>query len=169
MVLESTSRPVRLMAAVMLALLWSVSMAHGEGHGGGAAKPTVAPVEETAFGRAGDPARVNRTIDIEMSDAMRFSPAELTIKLGQTVRFNIRNKGKLLHEMVIGTKKELAEHAEMMRKHPNMQHDEPHMAHVAPSKQETLVWQFTKPGQFHFACLIPGHYEAGMTGTILVR
>jgi uncharacterized cupredoxin-like copper-binding protein len=70
---------------------------------------------------------------------------------------------------VIGTPKELQEHAEMMRKHPNMEHDEPYMAHVSPGKTGDIVWTFNREGDFEFACLLPGHFEAGMRGTIRVR
>jgi uncharacterized cupredoxin-like copper-binding protein len=50
-----------------------------------------------------------------------------------------------------------------------MEHDEPYMAHVAPGKTDTIVWQFTRAGEFHFGCLVPGHFEAGMVGTITVK
>ena len=73
-----------------------------------------------------------------------------------------------MHEMVLGTMQDLKEHAEMMKKHPGMQHDEPYMVHVAPGKTRTLVWQFTNAGEFHYGCLIPGHFEAGMVGRIRV-
>jgi uncharacterized cupredoxin-like copper-binding protein len=143
------------------------ALAHGDAHKGGAKAP--AAMVETDFGRTGDPEKVSRTIAVDMADTMRFTPAELSIKRGETIRFVVRNRGKVLHEMVIGTKKELAEHAELMRKHPEMEHDEPYMAHVAPGKQERMVWQFTKVGEFWYGCLVPGHFEAGMIGRIVVR
>ncbi|MDW8468952.1 MAG: plastocyanin/azurin family copper-binding protein [Burkholderiales bacterium] len=74
-----------------------------------------------------------------------------------------------MHEMVLGTLEELKAHAELMRKHPAMEHDEPWMAHVAPGKSATLHWQFTRAGEFHYGCLIPGHFEAGMVGRITVK
>lgn len=125
--------------------------------------------EEKTFGREGDPKKANRTVKIDMSDTMRFTPSELRIKAGETVRFEVKNSGNTMHEIVLGTMAELKEHAELMRKHPGMEHDEPHMAHVAPGKTERLVWQFTKAGEFYYGCLIPGHFEAGMVGKIIVR
>ena len=125
--------------------------------------------EETAFGREGDPGKVTRTIKVDMNDRMRFSPDALKIKRGEVVRFEVKNSGKVMHEMVLGTMDKLKEHAELMRKHPGMEHDEPYMAHVAPGKVETIVWQFTKSGDFHYGCLIPGHFDAGMVGKIVVR
>jgi uncharacterized cupredoxin-like copper-binding protein len=124
--------------------------------------------EETAFGREGDPRKAARTIRVDMSDRMRFTPAELTVRQGETVRFRVTNSGKTMHEMVLGTMAELKEHAVLMQKHPGMEHDEPYMAHVAPGKTETIVWQFTKPGEFYYGCLVPGHFEAGMLGKLIV-
>jgi uncharacterized cupredoxin-like copper-binding protein len=126
-------------------------------------------VEQKAFGRAGDPKKATRTVQISMGDTMRFWPAELDVKQGQTVLFVIRNEGKTMHELVLGTDQELAEHAEMMRKFPNMKHAEPYMAHVAPGRTEKLAWTFNRKGEFRFACLIPGHYESGMVGKVAVR
>jgi uncharacterized cupredoxin-like copper-binding protein len=135
------------------------------------AKSQSAPIsaEEKPFGRQGDPKKATRTIKIDMADTMRYSPAEIAVKQGETVRFEVKNSGKLMHEIVFGTMKELKEHAELMRKHPGMEHDEPYMAHVAPGKTERLVWQFTKAGEFYYGCLIPGHFEGGMVGKVIVK
>jgi uncharacterized cupredoxin-like copper-binding protein len=84
------------------------------------------------------------------------------------VRFVPVNKGQVMHEMVLGTMDDLKKHAELMRKHPGMEHDEPHMAHVAPGKSGEMGWQFTQAGEFHYGCLIPGHFEAGMIGKVKV-
>jgi uncharacterized cupredoxin-like copper-binding protein len=144
--------------------------AHGHGdanHGEKAFDPAL--VEQTSFGRAGDPTKATRTVRISMSDGMRFSPASLTIKKGETVRFIVRNDGKALHEMVLGTDDDLSKHAELMLKFPTMKHDEPHLVHVPPGKIEDMVWTFNRPGEFRFACLIPGHFQAGMVGRVVVR
>ena len=129
-----------------------------------------APVakEQKDWGIAGDAKAVRRTITLRMGDDMRFAPSHIEVQEGETVRLRAENRGKVLHEIVIGTKAELDAHAEMMKKHPGMEHDEPYMAHVAAGKQGDIVWQFNRAGQFDFACLIPGHYQARMTGTITV-
>ena len=124
--------------------------------------------EETAFGREGDPRKFSRTVMVDMNDEMRFKPGELTVKRGETIRFRVKNSGKVMHEMVLGTMAELREHAELMKKHPGMEHDEPYMVHVAPGKTETMLWHFTKSGDFHYGCLVPGHFEAGMIGKLTV-
>ena len=84
------------------------------------------------------------------------------------MRLVIRNDGRMQHEFVIGTKADLDEHAALMVKFPAMEHDEPYMAHVAPGKTAQLVWHFNRSGRFDFACLIAGHYQAGMVGRITV-
>lgn len=127
-----------------------------------------ASAEEFSFGRQGDPKKITRTIAVDMLDSMRFIPGEIRVRQGETIRFVLRNQGKLLHEMVIGTMEELKSHQEMMRQHPGMEHDEAYMTHVDPGKKGEMLWQFTKAGEFYFACLIPGHFEAGMVGKITV-
>jgi uncharacterized cupredoxin-like copper-binding protein len=154
-----------LIVAVATLIVATAAQAHGpQAHGHGSNLEMV----ETEFGRTGDPKKITRTVDIEMLDTMRFKPDSITVRQGDTLRLRVRNAGKVMHELVIGTDKELQEHAELMKKHPNMEHDEPYMAHVDPGKRNEIVWQFTRPGDFKFACLIPGHFEAGMVGTIKV-
>ena len=123
----------------------------------------------TPFGRPGDPQTVTRTVTIRMSDTMRFSPDSLDVKRGETIRFVVKNEGKLLHEMVLGNDQELEKHAALMRKFPEMEHDEPYMVHVAPGRTGELIWTFDKSGQVEFACLIPGHFEAGMKGKVVAK
>ena len=124
--------------------------------------------EDSAFGRAADPRKAKRIVRVEMSDAMRFTPSEIRVKRGEVIRFVPVNRGQVMHEMVIGTLDELKSHAELMRRYPHMQHEEAHMAHVAPGKTGEIGWQFTHAGEFYYACLIPGHFEAGMIGKVTV-
>ena len=123
---------------------------------------------QTDWGIAGDAKDATRTIDCRMLDTMRFSPERIDARLDETIRFRMRNTGQLMHEFVIGTKQENAKHYELMKKFPNMEHDEPWMAHVAPGKTGEIVWKFNRSGEFEFACLIAGHYEAGMVGQLRV-
>jgi uncharacterized cupredoxin-like copper-binding protein len=106
---------------------------------------------------------------VDMNDAMRFTPSQITVKRGETIRFAVTNSGRLKHEMVLGTAKELREHAELMKKFPEMEHDEPNELGLEPGKSGELIWQFTNAGTFDFACLQPGHFDAGMHGKISVK
>jgi uncharacterized cupredoxin-like copper-binding protein len=162
------NRAMTAIVAVIIGLTGSAWAHEKAASGGKAAKQTIS-IEEKAFGREGDPKKVTRTVNVDMSDAMRFNPAELTVIRGETIRFVAKNSGKFMHEMVLGTMQELKEHAGLMKKNPGMEHDEPYMVHVASGKTERIVWQFTKPGEFYYGCLIPGHFEAGMVGKVVVK
>ena len=157
-----------LMAALVSAGLMTlprIACAHGdETH----AKAGPTKSEQKPWGIAGDAKAAKRTVEFGMSDAMRFTPDRITVKQGETVRFVLKNDGKLLHEFVLGTRKELDEHAALMMKFPGMEHDEPYMAHVPPGKTGEVVWTFNRAGEFDFACLIAGHYQAGMVGKVSV-
>ena len=124
---------------------------------------------KSSTGQPGNPAMVSRTIEVTMEDTMRFTPDTLSFEAGETVRFVVSNNGKIRHEMVIGSVNELKEHAEMMRSNPTMQHTESNMVTLAPGEQGAVIWQFDNAGSFDFACLVPGHLEAGMTGKIEVN
>ncbi|MCZ4331204.1 MULTISPECIES: cupredoxin family protein [Castellaniella] len=119
-------------------------------------------------GQPGDPAKVTRTVELTMDDTMRFTPDEIQVSAGETVRFFIKNTGKIPHEMVIGSLAELKAHAAEMKKMSGMQHTEPNMITLGPGKIGGLVWQFDQAGTVDFACLIPGHMEAGMLGKVKV-
>lgn len=122
----------------------------------------------SAVGQPGDPSNVSRTIEITMDDNMRFTPSNIQVEAGETVRFFIKNVGQLPHEMVIGSIEDLKAHATEMLAMPGMEHEEPNMITLQPGKVGGLVWQFDQPGMVDFACLIPGHTEAGMVGKVEV-
>ena len=123
----------------------------------------------STVGKPGDAAKVTRTIAVDMTDNMRFTPANFTVKKGETIKFVVKNSGKIKHEMVLGSMKELKEHGEMMKKMPEMEHADANQVTLDPGKTGELVWQFTKAGKFDFACLQPGHFEAGMKGKVAVK
>jgi uncharacterized cupredoxin-like copper-binding protein len=161
-----TSLRLRLLAPFILAI-WPAmqALAHGDAHAS-SGSPVVK--EQKAWGIAGDPKPGLRTVRVSMNDRMRFAPDAITVKEGETVRIVVRNDGKLMHEFVLGDRATHEEHAALMLKFPNMEHDEPYMVHVAPGKTGEIVWNFNRPGEFAFACLIAGHYQAGMVGKVVV-
>lgn len=153
-----------------LVLASAAALAHGDATQPSAARPYDArKVAATDFGREGDPKKATRTIQVDMTDNMRFTPADIAVRRGETIRFVVRNDGKLLHEMVLGTVRAIGEHAELMKKFPEMEHADANIAHVQPGARGDIVWQFTRAGEFRFACLQPGHFEAGMVGRLTVK
>lgn len=123
---------------------------------------------DDVIGNPGMATKATRTVTVEMADSMRFTPADIRVKQGETVRFVVKNSGQLKHELVLGTEKELKEHYEVMKKNPEMEHSDPNMVTLAAGKSGEIVWQFTKAGKVDFACLQPGHYDAGMKGAVSV-
>ena len=147
------------MAAAALILtsgIASASGTHAGGHG------------DAAVGEPGIATEATRTVAVDMADTMRFSPAKLTVKQGETVRFVLKNSGKTKHEFVLGSAKDLKEHYEVMKKFPEMEHAEANMVTLGAGQTGEVVWKFTKAGKVDFACLQPGHYDAGMKGQVMV-
>ena len=124
--------------------------------------------DDEAIGKPGVVTATTRTVAVDMSDKMRFTPSSFNAKQGETIRFVIKNSGNLKHEFILGTEKELKEHYEVMKKNPEMEHSEPNMITLAGGKTGEIIWQFTKSGKIDFACLQPGHYDAGMKGKVMV-
>lgn len=148
--------------ALATALASGAALAAGD-HAGGHHHHT-----HDAIGKPGEASAATRTVKVDMTDNMRFTPARIAVKRGETIRFVVTNSGKLKHEFVLGTAKELKEHYELMKKFPEMEHDDPNMVEVEPGGSGEVVWQFTHAGTVDFACLQPGHYDAGMKGMVEV-
>ncbi len=142
--------------ALVMAMTAMASGNHAGGHG------------EAAIGKPGVASRVTRTVVVDMTDDMRFHSSLITVKQGETIRFVARNNGKVKHEMVLGTEKDLKDHYEVMKKNPEMEHADANMVTVAPGKSGAIIWQFTRTGKVDFACLQPGHFDAGMKGLVNV-
>jgi len=128
--------------------------------------------EHFSAGEPGNPKKAARTVTVVMRDddgKMQFAPDRVAVKKGEQIRFIIQNKGVLKHEFTLASVQDNNKHAELMKKYPDMEHDDPNAKSVDPGKTSEILWRFTKTGTFEFACLIPGHREAGMHGTITVK
>lgn len=145
-------------SAAFFAVTASAGGIHAGGHGH----------DESTIGEPGKAVKVTRTVQVDTEDKMRFSPANFSVKQGETIRFVVKNSGKIKHEFVLGKTKELKEHYELMKKFPEMEHAEANMITVGPGQTGEVIWKFTKAGAVDFACLHPGHYDAGMKGAIKV-
>lgn len=123
-------------------------------------------------GEPGNPKRPARIVQVTMREGdgtMVFIPDRIEVRVGEQIKFVLRNVGELDHEFVLATTSENEKHAEEMKKNPEMEHDDPNAKRVAPKKTSEIVWKFTKRGEFEFGCLIPGHREAGMIGKVRVK
>jgi uncharacterized cupredoxin-like copper-binding protein len=125
------------------------------------------------IGMPGHADQVTRTIEVTMKETddgdMIYEPSNLNINQGETIRFAIKNSGELEHEFVLDTIEENAEHKALMAKFPEMEHDDPNAVRLAAGEEGEIIWSFSNAGSLEFACLIPGHYESGMHGDVVVE
>ena len=150
-------------AAILFALLLASSALRTYAHEGH---------EHFSAGEPGDPKKPARVVDVSMREhgtKMIYVPSRIEIRRGEQIRFVITNEGIYNHEFMLATLAENRKHGELMRKFPDMEHEDPNAVTVPPYVVAELLWKFTKKGEFEFACLLPGHYEAGMHGTIVVK
>ena len=128
--------------------------------------------ETFAAGVPGDPKKPSRTIKVKMLEdgkKMLFQPSVIQVRKGEQIRFVLENDGTEDHEFMLATVADNRKHAEAMKKNPDMEHDDPNAKRLSPFGSGELLWRFTKKGEFEFACLIPGHLEAGMHGKVVVK
>jgi len=142
----------------------------------GSTAPLIARAHEAhghySAGKPGDPKKPARTVKvtmIEQGKKMLFEPATIEVRRGEQIRFVLTNDGIYDHEFILATRKENRKHAEQMKKFPEMEHDDPNAKRLSPFNTAEIIWKFTKRGEFEYACLIPGHLEAGMLGKVIVK
>lgn len=147
-----------------MAVLASTALAGGNHEGGHG--------HESLAGEPGKTSKISQTIRVTMTETedgkMVYTPASVVVQEGETIRFAISNAGGADHEFVLDTHAEIMDHKMAMEKFPEMEHDDPNSVRLAPGKSGEIVWTFTNSGVLEFACLIPGHYEAGMRGDVTV-
>lgn len=166
---------IRFTQTAALALLLTGTVHAAGGHGDHSMSMSGSPHGEalqaaaTAIGKPGDAARATRTIDIDMNDAMRFTPDRIQVQAGETVRIHVRNTGRIRHELVLGTNADLKTHYDMMIKDPGMRHEDANAVSLDAGESGQIIWQFGQAGTVSFGCLEPGHYPAGMKGAVSVQ
>jgi uncharacterized cupredoxin-like copper-binding protein len=159
-------------AALAVVTLLSANAWAGEGPSGHSHSHSHGHGETFSAGEPGNPKKPARIVQVTMGESdgkMLFVPARLEVRKGDQIKFVLRNNGELDHEFVLASTADNLKHAEAMKKNPGMVHEEPNGRQLAPKKAGEIVWKFTRAGEFEYACLIPGHREAGMTGTIVVK
>lgn len=182
-----TSKPLLGLVSLSLVVILSACShddhGNGEGHGHDDAKKSHEdkPMDDhdghhgdggddhkSMVGVPGSASNVTRVVAVDMNDSMAYTPSELTVKADETIHFKVTNSGQLVHEFVLGTETEILEHHELMKRFPGMEHDEPNSVSLNADESGDVIWQFSNAGTFQFACLQPGHYEAGMKGDVVV-
>lgn len=128
--------------------------------------------EAMAVGEPGKKANATQTIRVTMKESedgeMIFTPSTFMVRKGQTIVFAIKNAGELEHEFILDQEDKIVEHKALMEKFPEMEHDDPNAIRLAAGESGEIIWKFTNGGTFKIACLVPGHYDAGMHGDVTV-
>lgn len=128
--------------------------------------------DEMAIGAPADPSTSARQIKISMKETdsgkMLYTPNQIRVSEGETIRIVVTNDGQVPHEFVMDEPHKNQEHRELMAKFPEMEHDDPNAVRLEPGETDEILWTFSNAGKFEFACLIPGHYESGMHGPLIV-
>lgn len=127
--------------------------------------------EEYEFGDPMEAADASRTIEVTANDDFTFDPASVTITTGETVTFRVTNAGVIPHDFTLGDTHMQDEHeAEMAEMSGDMaMHDEPNAFVLEPGETKEVTWHMTQAGEILFGCHQPGHYAAGMKGTITIE
>ena len=110
-----------------------------------------------------------RIINISASDLMKFSKEKIVVSEGEKIKFVVSNNGKINHEFTIGTIDEINSHHKKMTNMPNMTHNSPNSITISPNSKKELFWSFKKVKNIRIACLINGHYQAGMFLDVIVK
>jgi uncharacterized cupredoxin-like copper-binding protein/Cu/Ag efflux protein CusF len=167
--MKTTKYPLLVTTFIMVLMAIAPAVWAGGAHNHNHQENAISDDEVVAIGQPGKLRDVVRTIELTMGDNMRFIPDNIVIKQGETVRIHMVNTGNMDHEFILNTDEEIAEHAEMMRQYPNMEHGaEANAARLKAGQGGDIIWKFSKAGSFVYACLIPGHSEAGMRGKVTV-
>ena len=148
-----------LVAALAITGFASAALAHGDEKHFAAGEP----------GKAGEKSRTVEIVMKEGDGEMSFTPNRVEVKRGEQIHFILKNEGELKHEFMLASLKENAEHGKLMEKFPDMEHDDPNGKTLDPGKSAEILWKFTKAGTFEYACLVPGHHQAGMHGVVIVK
>jgi len=139
------------------------------------------PGHDSSIGKPGDAAQVDRTITVEM-DEMKYSPETIEVAPGETIRFEVKNVGRVVHEFNIGTRESWDGHSSEMMKmmqvgmmtarnlhhdrmmEAGMMHDDANSVLLEPGETGEVIWTFPEGAEIGFACNGPGHRAAGMVG-----
>jgi uncharacterized cupredoxin-like copper-binding protein len=99
-----------------------------------------------------------RVIRVYAGPGYAFSPSSISVARGETVTFVVTTMGPTAHEFMVGPADAVAADT------PGT----PEVADIGMMQAKSLTYTFDGPGPYAFACHVPGHYEAGMRGTIVV-
>ena len=140
------------------------------------------------IGSLGKESEVSRIIKVIMYDNY-YEPSSFQIKTGETIKFEVENAGKLVHEFNIANKMMHMKHQpEMIRMVENeilladsidkekmkkmakmdkaMAHSHSNSVLLEPKQKGEIIWKFDNAINIEVACNVPGHYQVGMIAKV---
>ena len=141
-----------------------------------------------AIGAKGNEENVDRVIKVTMYDNY-YQPNSFKVNKNETIKFEVENKGELVHEFNIATKEMHLKHQsemmmmaeneillvdkidkkkmmEMSKKNPVMAHSHSNSVLLSPGEKAEIIWKFNNTVDIEAACNVPGHYDVGMIAKI---
>jgi len=104
------------------------------------------------------------TVEIAIEHS-RFDIDRIDVRRGTIVRFVVRNDDPIPHELIVGGEDVHRRHATgTERVHPPV----PGEVSLFPNERGETFYRFDDTGTFVFACHLPGHFEYGMHGRVVV-
>ena len=118
----------------------------------------------------------DRTVVVmTVRDSMFFSLSNIAGATGQTLAIEFTNTSRLPHNIVIvdgdmavatEVNRNAINQADYLPAHPAVVAS---MPMVMPNQIGGIVWEPTQPGTYLFICTYPGHFDAGMYGTLTIK
>jgi len=97
-----------------------------------------------------------RVIAVDATGSLTFDPNSIALVAGEVVRFEITNTAGFVHNLYIGAPADIdARNTAALQGTADF-----------TTGTETLTYTVPASGDLAFACLVPGHLEAGMRGTV---
>jgi plastocyanin len=150
---------VRLGGVLALISLVAILALGGLTMAGAWPRPGPASAGPGASGFVVGTAAAPRVVRIIAGPGLRFYPDVVPILAGETITFEVTTMGMTTHEFMVGPSADVAADTE----------GTPEVADIGIMQTKSVTYTFTGSGPFAFACHAPGHFEAGMKGTIAIQ
>lgn len=114
-------------------------------------------------------------VAMEVRDTMLFAQSDITVTAGQALAIDFENTSRLPHNIVLvdgdisvatEVNRDAINQADYLPQHPAVIAS---MPMIMPNQTGAITWQPSQPGTYLFICTYPGHFDAGMYGTITVK
>lgn len=130
-------------------------------------------VSSAGYGSPAPATKADRTVAVNILPSLRYDPAALSVRPGETVVFKVTNEATAVHEFVLGDTKVQGDYQKMMAgmgSAPMTMRDQANVVDVQPGQTKQLAWTFptSSKGSVIYGSHQPGDYAHGLKGIITV-